>query len=375
MRPARTCGPHLLRYGFRNSSQVLPAIFGDSELIRVANAKTVEDMVYMAVAYRWEAFTSGKVMYPKGGIRALPEAIAASIRARGGQIHVSTEASGVRQVASGFEVDCADGRTFAAAKVVMAAAMPWAAFALFGEDRRFDALRAAIGGRKAFPACFMSFLSLDPSFDPGGANYISDWADEGPLPSIWASGKAARGLGPATAPLACIVAGTGGEKEAPIAMTVMAALGYDYGRRWGMADAGLTSAGGAWRGAPAGYRASGDYLRIKMETQAIILDRLESRFGRGFREAIRFQAAATPISFARYTNSPGGSYMGFSIQAGEYGRFLPQRSPIPGLVFAGQWVFPGFGVGGAAASGYFAAKTLLADEGGDLDGLLRSLEA
>ena len=93
------------------------------------------------------------------------------------------------------------------------------------------------------------------------------------------------------------------------------------------------------------------------------------------RDAVIFSSASTPLTMARYTNSPGGSYMGFSIGAGEYGGFLPQRSPLPGLFFAGQWVFPGFGVAGAAASGYFASKALLSDEGGDLDAHLRALEA
>jgi all-trans-retinol 13,14-reductase len=367
--------PNLVRYGFRDSSKVIPALLGDPELARIAASKTVEDMVYMAVAYRWESFTSGKIMYPRGGIGALAEAIAASIVARGGQVHASTEAVAIRQAASGYEVDCADGRTFAASKVIVAAPMPWAAFALFREDGRFDALRAAIERRKAFPACFMSFIALDPAFDLGGANYIADWSDDGLMPSLWAARKARRELDPATAPLACVVAGAGPRKEGPIAMTVMATLGWDYGRRWGTADEAATLPGRDWLGAPAAYRRSEEYRRIKDETEAVILERLETRLGRGFREAILFSSASTPLTFSRYTNSPGGSYMGFSIGAGEYGRFLPQRSPLPGLLFAGQWVFPGFGVGGAAASGYYASKALLADEGSDLDARLRALEA
>jgi phytoene dehydrogenase-like protein len=66
--------------------------------------------------------------------------------------------------------------------------------------------------------------------------------------------------------------------------------------------------------------------------------------------------------------------MGFSIRSGEYGRFFEQRGALPGLCFAGQWVFPGFGVAGAAASGFFAAKSILADEGTELVALLRARE-
>jgi phytoene dehydrogenase-like protein len=370
--------PTLMRHGLHNSSRVISGLLNDPELARVLASKTIEDMVYLAVAFRWEAFTSGKIMYPRGGIGALPVAIAASIAAHGVQVQTSTEVSAIRQSASGFEVDCADGRTFATAKVIVAAPMPWAAFTLFCDNGRFDALRAAISRRKAFPSCFMSFIALDSGFDLGGANYMLDWADDGLTPSLWAARKAGRELDPATAPLACIVAGVGQGK--PIAMTVVTSLGWDYGRCWGTAKkaetAGKagTSPGSGWLDTPTGYQHSDEYRQVKDKTEVVILDRLEARLGKGFRDAIHFSSASTPLSLARYTNSPGGSYMGFSIGAGEYGRFFPQRSPLPGLFFAGQWVFPGFGVAGAAASGYYASRSLLADEGVDLDERLRTLE-
>ncbi len=367
--------PNLLRHGLRNCSKVIPELFDDGDLARVASSKTFEDMVYLGVAHRWESFASGKIMYPAGGIGALPDAIAASVRARGGKVHPSTEAWAIRQVTSGYEVDCADGRTFAAKKVIVAAPMPWAACTLFRWDGRFDALRAGIRRRKAFPACFMSFVALDPAFDLDGVNVLVDWADGGLMPSLWAARRAGRELDSATAPLACVVAGAGRVHEGPIAMTVAATLGWNYAGNWGTADGAESSPGSDWLGAPEAYRRSDAYRRVKDETEAVILDRLEARLGRGFREAIQFTSSSTPLSFARYTNSPGGSYMGFSIGAGEYGRFLPQRSPLPGLFFAGQWVFPGFGIAGAAASGYYASKALLADEGSDLDALLRALEA
>jgi phytoene dehydrogenase-like protein len=332
-------------------------------------------MVYLGVAHRWESFTSGKIMYPAGGIGALPDAIADSIRSRGGKVFHSMEATAIRQVASGYQVDCADGRIFAAGKVIIAAPMPWAVFNLFRGDGRFDALRAAIRRRKAFPACFMSFVALDPTFDFGGANVLVDWADSGRAPSLWQARKAGCDLNASTAPLSCVVAGAGRAKDGPIALTVAATLGWDFAATWGSAGQTDATKGKEWLGAPASYQRSEAYQRVKAETEAVILSRLEARFGRGFRQAIQFSSSSTPLSFARYTNSPGGSYMGFSIGAGEYGRFLPQRSPIPGLLFAGQWVFPGFGIAGAAASGYYASKALLAAEGSDLDERLRAVES
>lgn len=109
--------PTLLRHRLRDSSRVLPELFRDPELIRVAASKTVEDMVYLAVAFRWEAFTSGKMMNPRGGMRALPEAIAASIVAR--TEIISSDSAGLRgyarlgpgMVQQEVSLELASGRT------------------------------------------------------------------------------------------------------------------------------------------------------------------------------------------------------------------------------------------------------------------------
>lgn len=380
--------PNLFRYGLKNCSRIIPELFDDGDLARVAASKTFEDMVYLGVAHRWEAFGSGKLMYPNGGIGALPEAVAASIRAKGGVVRLSSEVRAIRQAGRRFEAECADGGHYVADRVIVAAPMPWAAYRLFDGDERFDGLRSAIARRKAFPACFMSFIALDPSFDLGGANVIVDWADEGPAPALWKARRAGRDLAAATAPLSCVVAGAGGNTShnAPIAMTVAATLGWGYASAWGTGDGqgsgtkvhsaepGLARAS-IWSGAPKLYGRFGEYAGIKAAAERTVLDRLEARLGNGFRDAVLWSFSATPLSFARHTNGPGGSYMGFSILAGEYGRFIPQRSPLPGLCFAGQWVFPGFGVAGAAASGYYAAKALLRDSGEDLDARIRTLEA
>lgn len=67
--------------------------------------------------------------------------------------------------------------------------------------------------------------------------------------------------------------------------------------------------------------------------------------------------------------------MGLSIASEEYGRFFPQRRLLPGLFFASQWVFPSLDITGAASSGCYASRALLADERSDLDMRLRVLEA
>lgn len=65
-------------------------------------------------------------------------------------------------------------------------------------------------------------------------------------------------------------------------------------------------------------------------------------------------------------NSANGSFMGWSVEEKEYGKYLKQRTNIKDLYLVGQWVFPGFGVAGVMARGYYLAKEILKGEGIDL---------
>jgi phytoene dehydrogenase-like protein len=65
--------------------------------------------------------------------------------------------------------------------------------------------------------------------------------------------------------------------------------------------------------------------------------------------------------------------MGWAIDARNYGKFLPHKTAMPGLYLCGQWVFPGFGVAGVIASGYYLAKDLLKPDGIDLEKDFKSL--
>jgi phytoene dehydrogenase-like protein len=58
--------------------------------------------------------------------------------------------------------------------------------------------------------------------------------------------------------------------------------------------------------------------------------------------------------------------MGWAIDQSQYGKYLKQRTEIKNLYLVGQWVFPGFGVAGVMASGYYLAKEILKSEGIDL---------
>lgn len=79
--------------------------------------------------------------------------------------------------------------------------------------------------------------------------------------------------------------------------------------------------------------------------------------------AVAYHELSTPMTYERYTYSQKGSFMGWSVEEKEYGKYMKQRTDINNLYLVGQWVFPGFGVAGVMASGYYLAKEILKDEG------------
>jgi phytoene dehydrogenase-like protein len=63
----------------------------------------------------------------------------------------------------------------------------------------------------------------------------------------------------------------------------------------------------------------------------------------------------SPLDFQTELHLPGGAIYGIDPTGGPLALF-PQRTPLPGLLLAGQSTFPGFGVPTAAVSGLRAAR-------------------
>jgi len=90
-----------------------------------------------------------------------------------------------------------------------------------------------------------------------------------------------------------------------------------------------------------------------------ILTMLESRFP-GFRENIDYISIASPKTFERYTNNPGGSVYGYAQDVRQLGPQRPRnKTKVPGLYLASAWSFPGGGMIPAMKSGYYAALEIL----------------
>jgi phytoene dehydrogenase-like protein len=336
--------PALLRYGLRNSTSVLNRIFKDKRAANAVFAKAMYEMVYLGYAYRWETVRRDGLYYPVGGMQAIPDRAAAAIRKQGGEVRLNAEAVRIRiEGGRAAGVRCADGTEYRARMVISNASPQFTADSLCAGCAELGPLRKAMRGRKPFTSCMLNFVGVRAEYDFKGANYIV-LTDAG----VMDTGE--ENYTPENCPIVLIV-GEKPETQADHSVVIMAPVPYAYENGW------RTEGGG--RGEA--YRA------LKARAFDTILGRVCEKLGEDFRKAVLFAEPSTPVTIERYTNSHGGSFMGWSIEAGSYGKFLPQATPVKDLYLVGQWVFPGFGVSGVMAGGYFLAKKILAGEGVDLE--------
>lgn len=118
------------------------------------------------------------------------------------------------------------------------------------------------------------------------------------------------------------------------------------------------------------FESGQEYKAFKENVKDTILNRVIEKLGADFKENIVSAEISTPLTFQRYLHSSKGSFMGYAIDKRNYGKFLKQKTPINGLYLVGQYVFPGFGVAGVMASGYYLAKELLKKDNINLEGRL-----
>lgn len=116
------------------------------------------------------------------------------------------------------------------------------------------------------------------------------------------------------------------------------------------------SAFAPWLNLPEGERPE-DYLAFK----AWVEDRLLAQFKRHFpalAPLLRFHEMSTPLTQRHFVRSPAGAMYGIEMDAQRLASpALNVRTPVPGLLLAGQDVF-GAGVQSAAMSGLIAAAVL-----------------
>jgi phytoene dehydrogenase-like protein len=393
--------PAFLKYGFKDSSKVLRGLFTDKRLLDIIYAKAMVPMVYMGYVYRWETMRRNELFYPVGGMQRIPDAMVAMIRKAGGEVRLRTEATRIvmedgravgvecavqKRAAGEQEIDGdigAERSVFRGRNIISNASPQYTANVLGAGIRELDPLRAAIRDRRIFPSGMLCFIGVRAEYDFKGVNFIS-------ITSGQAMNLRPEEYTPGNCPIAVIV----GEKPADQkdhSVVVLAPVPYEYQEMWRTTGSTTTDSatmdsvttdsattGGASQDrrndidGGSGMIRGKAYRELKEQAGQILLDRICDKLGDEFRRSVLFSIPSTPLTIERYTNSAQGSFMGWSIDAKDYGKFLPQTTPVKNLFLVGQWVFPGFGVAGVTASGYFLAKRLLAADSIDLEQKFKS---
>lgn len=337
--------PTFMKYGMKNAFPMLKKMFDDRNLMNVVVSKGICDMVYSGHVYRWEVVRKDCVYYPVDGMQAIPDAVTASIRANDGQVVLRTEVKRIiveDGVAKG--VECADGSCYFADIIISNSSVHHTVNKLAKDVKELEPVRAAISKKKIFPGGMINFMGIDGRYDFGGINYIAI-IDENNIDMDIDD------YTPDNCPIWVIV-NEKPESQADYSLSILAYLPYKYHNSWDTGESGVRNE---------------EYRQLKDEVSNIITDRICARLGEDFRKAILFCVPSTPLTSERYTYSKEGAFMGWSMKSDSYGKFLPQTTPISNLFLVGQWVFPGPGVAGVMASGFYLAKRILSSEHVDLE--------
>lgn len=339
---AKKLRPMFMKYGNRDACKMLDSFTISDELKTAIYSKSPYPMVFMAFAYQWGVY--GKNFYPVNGMQSIPDAAVEGLIRLGGDLKLNTEVTEILvKDDRAYGVKTKDGTEYFGA--VISNASPQFTYEWISDGAAAkEKMKKMISGRKIFEPVAALFMSLDEnkySLDNLEGIYILSKKDYRVTTEEYT---------PVTAPIVINIypKRAGDEFRSLVALVP---ISYEYHNYW------ETEA----------CRTRGEkYKKLKKEVEEILLERIGKQMGSDFINAVSYHELSSPFTYERYTYSKNGSFMGWSVEQSEYGKFLKQRTAINDLYLVGQWVFPGFGVAGVMASGYYLAKEILKNEEIDL---------
>jgi phytoene dehydrogenase-like protein len=333
--------PMFMKYGIKDAKKILDQLTNSEELKSAIYSYCPYPMVFMAFAYQWGVFSNNE--YPKEGMQAIPNAAVTSLNEMGGLLKLNTEVTEILVKDGGaYGIRTKDGNEYHG-KVISNASPQYTFNWIKTDEKRVKKMKEKIMDKKIFPSVCALFMSVDDTYDFGKVECISIARSKDYL-------KQPEEFTEETAPIVInIYPKRDGDEYRPL--VALFSLSYSYENDWKVE-------GGKVRGVA--------YQALKNRVEETILSRIKNHLGNDFMKAVTHHELSTPITYERYTYSQNGSFMGWSAEEKEYGRYLKQRTDIKNLYLVGQWVFPGFGVAGVMASGYYLAKEILKGEGIDL---------
>jgi YbgC/YbaW family acyl-CoA thioester hydrolase len=279
-----------------------------------------------------------------GGGQALSDALAARIRAQGGEVRtgcaamsILTEGGRTRAVTTQDD-DTIDART------VVAAVDPWTVAELLGDEE----------------------TGIEPSGEPS-LSMFALYMGLGRKPASLGMPDGAVFIGGAADAEGAYRASLKGElEETDIVLSNPTSI--DPGSAPG--DKGMVHAVGLVNGRPWFDLEGAAYLKRKRRATEALAERLE-RLYPGLGAAVEVQEAATPRTMHGYTRNHLGAVYGLAQTPGQSGARRPAATtPVSGLFRTGAWVLPGGGYSAATLSGLMTGRDVARHLG--LDGEARS---
>ena len=337
---------NLIRFSGTTHKTVLDRLFREHELKMALSSLPVtvppSRLSFLFVATFLDKVVSEGAFYPKGGMGALPKALAASIEGNGSRINYRTRVARILtrgNTATGVATD--EGEVIEAPTVISNVSLPQTFCGLLPGGappaiaRRLNRFEYSLSN-------FIVYLGVraDAAIDAlpffTYLRSISDLEEEYRMLRM--------GEIPENPTFIMVVPSLIDSTLAPEGTHTIKLLSiapYDFRNGWGGAD-------------------EHSYLSLKEDLALRLITHVESRVIPGFTEKILFHEAATPLTLERYTGNEQGAMYGLATTPGQFGRHRPpNRTPIRGLYLAGHYTRPAHGIVGAAISGSFTARMIL----------------
>ena len=283
----------------------------------VSSGCTLTNGAYALEVYRYGA------QYVPGGLATLAEDLAGAIEANGGQIHYATRAKRIiveQGKVRGIE---AHGRHFLSPVVISTAPVP-DTITLTNHDPALAALQRQFEAMPEVWGAFTLYIGVKDSVLPSDAlrfEQVTDFNEQGITENFLISSSAPGDLTRAPE----------GYRSITVSTHVRAADWF-----------GLIESA---------------YQDKKRDFEHRILKRLETLFP-GFANGIVLLESGTPRTFQRFTLHSLGRVGGLpqTVSSAAFNA-IHHTTPIPGLLLAGETVFPGQGTLGVSVSGFNAYRT------------------
>jgi phytoene dehydrogenase-like protein len=335
--------PLLMKYGLRDFNKIIWKLTKNKEIAEIIYSKAAANMLFFGYAYRW--WSIGKTYYPIGGMQTIADTLKRITLYSGCAIFVNTavneiiiEKSKVRGIRT------KKGDVYYADKIISNVSPIFTNSLILSEKKKKLKMDRLYKKKDIFQSACILFLTVKEINSLDGNNYIYIGSGD-------CTKTPEKSYDPYNAPIVIQIANKK-PNDKFYAVTALAPIPYEYCNSWNTFGT---------------KERNKEYYKLKNEVQNILLNRICEKLGDDFKNSITYAELGTPLTFERYTNSTNGSFMGFAYNRKNYGKFVKQKTEIPGLYLVGQWTFPGFGIAGVMASGYYLTKELLKEDTIDLE--------